>query len=586
MSARNTGIALGLILTLSACDREQYGSETLTEALIPVETFCETVLPRVESYISRMEAEHPVTDPARYGGTAVVGSIGDFADGMNHFVSSNYDASQHQEHVNLMSLVSYDAKLVPQPYLAESWEVDDEANPTTLTFHLRDDVYWHDGERTDAEDVAFTYRVITDTLTAYPNAAFWDHYVRGAEGVEVVDQLTVRVRLRPHAEYMDPWTRVGIMPQHLLDGVPVTEYKQHPYGTQCPVGNGPFVFVEHRPQESWTFKANPAFSPSLGGRPFLDRYVFRVIPEQATLLTDLLTENIDVFIAPRPEQAPQILKSPKHELLHYVSRQYTFVAWNARRPQFADVRVRRAMTLGTNRHQIVEAQLKGYGRAANTGVPPFHWAYDPTKTDLLRYNPAEARRLLDEAGWTDRNGDGVRENADGVQLAFTLNYNQGNQQRQDVAEIMQAQLGQIGVRVQPQVMEFGTMVNMIQDPARDYDAVVFGWVTEFKLDDADLFHSARIGQPYAFSGTKNPEMDRYLDTLQLVVKREDAIPLWRAYEKLVLEEQPYTWFWFPERLDGLAKRLRDVEMDARGEWINIRKWWIPPEERREAVASR
>ena len=571
------GIVVGLAL-VSGCGGDYAGGEQASSFA----DFCEQALARVDAFIGRMEQERPVTDSERYGGTAVVASIGELTDGMNAFVSSNYSAAEHQRHVNLMTVLRYDESLQLQPDLAGSWEVDDPDNPSEITFRVRPDLYWHDGFKVDAEDVAFTYRVITNPETAYPNLSSWDHYVPGSEGVEVVDSLTVRIRLRPHAEYLDPWTSTVIMPHHLLEDVPVTELRQHPFGTQCPVGNGPFVFVEHRPQESWTFKANPAFLESLGGRPILDRYVFRVIPEQTTLLADLLTENIDVYIAPRPDQAGQIMASPDLRLNHFLWPSYTLIAWNSLRPQFTDPRVRRAMALGTNRHEIVEAQLRGYGRPANTGVPPTHWAYDPGLEDELRYDPAAAERLLDQAGWIDRDGDGVRENTEGLPLAFVLKYNQGNQQRQDIAEIMQAQLAEVGVRVQPQVLEFGTMISQMSGSERDFDAAIFAWVMDFKLDETSFFHSERIDEPYAFAGTRNPAMDRLLDTLQLVVDREEALPLWEEYQRLVIEEQPYMYMYFQERLDGLNRRLRGVVMDARGEWINVEDWWIPREERRRA----
>src|SRR5690606_5639777 len=111
----------------------------------------------------------------------------------------------------------------------------------------------------------------------------------GPDGIEVIDDFTVRFHLEPHADFLDPFRPVAILPEHLLGDVPHQQLRQHPYGTQCPVGNGPFVFAEHRPQERWVFEANPAFPEPLGGRPFVDRYVYRVIPEQTTLLTELLT---------------------------------------------------------------------------------------------------------------------------------------------------------------------------------------------------------------------------------------------------------------------------------------------------------
>jgi len=241
---------------------------------------------------------------ARYGGTVVVGNIGEIPDGMNNHVSQGYTASQHQNFVNLVTLVQYDEDLNPTSYLAESWEVSDDV--TEITFHIRDDVYWHDGELTDAYDVAYTFKRAIDPATAFPNTAFWTHYDQGPDGVEVVDSFTVKFRMRPHADFIDPWRAMAIMPEHLLKDVPSNVLSQHPYGTVCPVGNGPFVFVEHRQDASWTFQANPAFPAGLGGRPYLDRYVYRSITEQTTLLTELLTARLDVYIAPPPDHAQAI----------------------------------------------------------------------------------------------------------------------------------------------------------------------------------------------------------------------------------------------------------------------------------------
>jgi peptide/nickel transport system substrate-binding protein len=266
--------------------------------------------------------------------------------------------------------------------------------------------------------------------------------------------------------------------------------------------------------------------------------------------------------------------------LAYTFRDYVLVAWNSRRPQLADARVRRAITMGTNREQIVQALLQGYGDVADSSVPPFHWAYDPNAGGSLEYDQAGARALLDQAGWVDRNGDGVRESADGTRLSITIKYHDGNQRRQDIAEIMQSQLALIGIEARPQVVEWVTLLSQINDPVRrDFDGVVIGWVAEFKLDDMDLFHSQRIDQPYAWSGTRNPRLDGLLERLSRTVDRDEARGLWTEYQAAQSEEQPYTFFYFPDRLDGISNRLRDVEMDARGEWFSVRQWYIDPASR-------
>ena len=534
--------------------------------------FCEEVTARVSAFMSQFEGQMPPSE--RHGGAVVVASIGEIPDGMNNHVSQDYTASQHQSFVNLMTLVTYDENQIAMPYLAESWEVSDDASE--ITFHIRDDVYWHDGELTDAYDVAYTFKRAIDPETAFPNAAYWTHYDQGPDGVEVVDSFTVKFRMRPHADYIDPWRATAIMPEHLLGDVPSTELRQHPYGTVCPVGNGPFIFVEHREAASWTFQANPAFPAGLGGRPYVDRYVYRVITEQTTLLTELLTGGLDVYIRPMPDQAQAVIDSDAVDLLQYPFRSYVLVGWNARRPQLADKRVRQALTRGTNRQEIVDALLQGYGTVANGSVPPFHWAYDPSiGRDAMSYDQDAARALLDAAGWVDRDGDGVRENAEGVRLAISIKYNHGNDMRQDIAEIMQAQLADIGVEVTPTVVEWGTLLDQIGQSPRDFDGVVMGWVVEYKLDDTDLFHSRNISATYAWSGTQRPDIDRFLDELPLVVDREEAKPLWSQYQALLVDEQPYTFFFFSDRLDGINKRLRGVQMDARGEWLNIKDWWIP-----------
>lgn len=564
----------GWLLAAVAC-----GGEGETESGRAAEAFCAEVRPAVEAYLEEARARNPVPDDERYGGTAVVGGQGEIPDPMNSLVTSDYVAQQYQQFVGLMTLVRYDEDYRPVPYLAESWEVSEDT--TAVTFHLRDDVFWHDGERTDAHDVAFTYRRVTDPATGYPNAAYWDFYEKGEGAVEVIDDFTVTLRLQPHADFMDPWRALGIMPEHLLADVPAEEVANHPIGSVCPVGNGPFAFVSHTPNDRWVFEANPAFPEALGGRPYLDRLVYRVIPEQTTLLAELLTGGLDLYVAVLPDQARDIVEARDVELRSFEFRNVVFVGWNARRPVLSDPRVRRALTMAVDRQQIVDHSLQGFGRVAESGVPPFHWAFDPDAVPATPYDPDGARSLLAEAGWTDREGDGVRENARGEDLTFSLKYHPGNQVREDIAEIMQAQLAEVGVDLELRVVEWLTLQDQVffSPPPREFDGVVMAWVADFRLDEADLFHSERVDGPWNMSGTENPELDRLLDTLQLVLDRERARELWNEYQRVLVEEHPYTYFYFPERLDGVSRRLEGVELDARGEWVSVRDWWIDPDQR-------
>ena len=202
-------LAVGVVVVAGACGGGEGGASraarpwmleaSLSEAGAGV-AFCEEVTANVSAFMSQFEGQMPPS--ARYGGVAVVGSIGEIPDGMNNHVSQDVTSRQHQSFVNLMTLVQYDQNLNPMPYLAESWEVSDDW--TEITFYIRDDVYWHDGELTDAYDVAYTFKRAIDPETAFPNTAFWTHYDQGPDGVEVVDSFTVKFRMQPHADFIDP----------------------------------------------------------------------------------------------------------------------------------------------------------------------------------------------------------------------------------------------------------------------------------------------------------------------------------------------------------------------------------------------
>jgi peptide/nickel transport system substrate-binding protein len=530
-----------------------------------------------------------VPDSLKFGGTVSIGGYGDLQT-MNSLVSSDYNSGQIQRELLFMPLIKYDPQLNATPWLAERWDTA-RVTPDTieLTFHLRGDVKWHDGRPVTARDVAFTFERAVDPKTAFPNASGFDLYRKTAE---VVDDRTVKFRLKPHSDFLDMWYQTPSMPEHILGKVPPDRLLNHPFGTSAPVGNGPFRFVRAVPNQEWVFEANPDFPAALGGRPFVERVVYRNIPEQTTLLTELLTGRVDIYLGPRPEQASRIQSNPNTRLNAAPNRQWVYLAYNTRSPLFSDARVRRALTMGIDRKQIVDALLYGYADVGRSTVTPAHWAYDTGDAQtLLPYDTLAARKLLGEAGWQDRDGDGVIENAQGVPFRFSLKTNQGNELRKDITEIVQAQLRKVGVAVEPQLVEWNTLTDQLQGTAgaggrrtREFDAVVNSWVDYFRKDDKDILHCDNLNKPFQYVSYCNERVDQLIDTLGLMMDREAAKPLWQEYQRLMVQEAPYTVLYYPKRLTGVNKRLRGAEMDIRGEFTNPQKWWIDPAQRRAAPA--
>ncbi|HET7228968.1 MAG TPA: ABC transporter substrate-binding protein [Longimicrobium sp.] len=511
-----------------------------------------------------------VPDSARYGGTLVIGASSDIGD-ISPITWHVQNALYMQQFVLFAPLIAYDSALKPVPRLARSWEVN--ADTTLLTFHLRDDIWWQDGVRTSAYDVKFSYEIARNPASGYIYTGQWTHYGEA----EVPDSFTFRIHLRPHAEYMDVWRTFAPVPEHVLRGVEPARLAQHPFGTRTPVGNGPFRFVSRTPGQEWVFEANPRWPRELGGRPYVDRLVYRAIPEPATLLTELETGSVDLYPGVPPQFAPRIRASQRARLMDFPDLMFEHVIWNHRRAPFGDARVRRALTLAIDRERIVQAVRGGYGVVANSTVAPVLWAHDSTAGAGIRHDPAAARRLLAEAGFQDRDGDGTVESADGKPFRFVLKIPHGNQERRDIAEIVQADLRKVGVAMDVREVEFNTLLADASDAKRrDFDAMILGWKPEFRVDDSDLFACAKRDNPITFAGYCNPEVDALLDSVQTVADRRAALPLWHRYQQLIARDQPFTLLYFGNRLMGIGRRVRDARPDARGDWVGVERWWIVP----------
>jgi peptide/nickel transport system substrate-binding protein len=526
-----------------------------------------------------------VPESERYGGTVVVGGFGDLQ-GLNPLSASDNNSQNIMRDVLMMTLVKYDENIELVPWLAERWDTVRVAPDTLeLTWHLRRDVNWHDGTPTTGEDVVFTFERITNPETAFPNLQRLEHYSRK---VELVDPYTVRMRLRPHADFLDIFVMTPVAPRHILGDVPPAQMIQHPFQAN-PVGNGPFRFVRRVAGQEWVFDANPDFPEALGGRPYIDRLVYRFVPEMTTLLTELLTGRVDVYLQPNPNQAETIRAADGVELRSTTSLQWNYLAFNTRLPIFQDARTRRAIGMAIDRQQILDALVYGYGDVGRFSLPPVHWGYE--EDAVLPHDPEGARRLLAEAGWTE-GPDGILRDQEGRPFRFTIITNAGNDVRRDMAEVIQAQLRPLGIAAQPRLVEWTTMIQQLQgspgpggERRRNFEAVISGWVNFHQMSDAGILHSRNLNQPYQYVGYANPRADALIDTLTLMVDRDEARPLWSEYQQLLVNEAPYINLHFPHRLNGVRTRLRDFVADTRGEFINARKWWIHPSARRGGAAG-
>lgn len=498
------------------------------------------------------------------GGTLVIGVISDF-DAFSDFVGTDYETKEAVRQMLFMTLVQYDEDLKLQPYLAESWEVADDG--LSMTYHIRKDVKWHDGTPTTAADVKFAYETAILPDVAYANVATFQYY----KGAELLDPYTIRFTFtRPFAEQVENLALWPIMPKHLLEKVPPKEQRTAAFNRN-PVGNGPFKFVRWKANEEIVFEANDEFSPSLGGRPYLDRVVFRVVPEQTTELSMLLTGELDLVRAVPPQDAERVEQSDIARLIVYPNRAYVYLAWNTRLPFFDTAKERTALTLGIDRQEIVDALLYGYGEVGTTHAFKTAWALEPSLKPHP-YDPEQAKRLLAEEGWKDSDGDGVLDQG-GKPFRFAMVTNKGNDLREDMLVMIKSHLAKIGVVAEPSLREWTVLLEETQ--RKEFEAWLSAWILDFTYDPRDMFHSEAIEGKFNMVSYSNPTADSLIDLGTSLTDREAAKPVWAAFQRLLHEEQPYTFLHTLEERVGVSRRVRGVdEIDSRSHIFGIRRWWL------------
>ncbi|HEX2164354.1 MAG TPA: ABC transporter substrate-binding protein, partial [Thermoanaerobaculia bacterium] len=455
------------------------------------------------------------------------------------------------------------------PRLAESWSFSDDRR--VLTFRLRDDVVWSDGVPVTSADVVFTYQAWTSPELAWEGATA----LAAVEGVEAVDPHTVRFRFA-HAyptALLDVAAGAVILPAHAWGELPFAEWRENAdWFRQHLVADGPFTLASWTPQQEIVLERNPRYYEE--GLPRLDRVTIRVVPDQTAQLTQLLNGQLDFVFALSPDDVPRVERAPGADVVSYWTRGYVAVAWNNRGELFADPAVRRAMTYGIDRETLVGSIWGGFARPIASPIPPETWAWSE-EVEPLPYDPDQARRLLDAAGWVDGDGDGVREK-DGRPFRFRLMTNTGNRQREDALVLIQDQLQRIGVAVEPQALEFHTMIEQLI--AGEFDAAIMGWGIPTTFDFRYAYHTAEIGSTNVV-GFSDPEVDRLLEEARQVEDLKAMGPYLDRLQEIQQELQPYTFLWQSKRLLGIRERVQDADPDHLRELGDLREWWLAPEGR-------
>jgi len=496
--------------------------------------------------------------PEKAPGTVVYASGADL-ESANPLVTVHTLSRQVQRYALFVTLARYDEQLVARPYAAKSWGWS--ADRRTLTLALDPALRWHDGPPTTARDVVFTLDAARDPATGYPRYADLASVV----AVRAPDSVTVSIEFAtPQPDFPGVLCELPILPAHRLRDVPRAAMRTAAFST-APVGNGPFRFAERRPGERWVFTRNDAFPASLGGPPALRRLVIAVVDEPTTKFAGLVSGDLDVAgIAPTTATLAE--RDPALRVVSYPTLFSYAVVFNAAKPPFDDVRVRRAVSLSLDRARIVRAALAGFATPASGPVSPSN-PLAIESTPLM--DAARADSLLDAAGWR-RGAAGVRFRG-GRALAFELlTVGSGDNA---VEQLLQADLAARGMRAEIRQLELGAFLAAARARVRTFDALVIGVPGDLSLAYLAGMHDSRLaGGALDYGGFHTPRLDSLFAATRRATSPGELRAAWEAVQRQLDADVPEAWVYHARGVQGVSRRLEGVTMDLRGELVTLHDW--------------
>lgn len=465
-----------------------------------------------------------------------------------------------------------------KPGLAEKYEFSDDK--LTITFNLRKDVKWHDGEPFTADDVLFTFTSMADPK--YTGSRFneiskivgaqdyHDGKADSISGIKVIDKNTISFTYTDvYAPALSNFSQRGIIPKHIWSKVNITDWENSSELLNKPIGTGPYKFVEFKPDQYVELESNEDY---FGGAPKIKKFIFKVTNTE-TELAELAKGDLDVVsLTSTKEEDFKMLKDAGIKIEEKPSANYQFMTMNSNKEFFKDKRVRQAITYAINREGVVKSLIGEHGQVVNAPLSLAGWAYPESGLNTYDYNLDKAKSLLKEAGWTEK--DGVLQK-NGVKFKVDMLVPTGNKIREQSAPIIQQNLKEVGITVNISTMDIASAMAKTQGEG-DYDMGLFGFTLEVDPGDADRYWASSIanGSQFNFSNFINTQSDELLDKATRTIDQNERKEIYAEWGKLINEEAPYVFLYSQNDIRAYNPKLKGYTYSAYSVFPGIENWTI------------
>ncbi len=436
----------------------------------------------------------------------------------------------------------------------------------TVTYRLKPNLKWQDGQPLSARDVQFTFEFIQRNQSRIS----WREGYGKIQSIGIPDDSTVVMRLSepyPYVYHLFPF----VLPRH--KAVEMADVSTQNFN-RLPVGSGPYVLKAWRRGDALVFEANPGYHR---GRPLLESITYRFVTDRQIVLSQLKIGEVDIVNNIGFDQLDQLRTVTGVNTFITQGTVWEHLDFNLDNPLFADARVRQAVALSINRPELIEKTLKNAAFPAYTDIHPLSWANLPLPTPPVR-NLAQARELLTVAGWKPGyDGILVRE---GRRLAFSITVPIGEKPREAAAEAIALQLREAGMDVRVQRVDGRAFFSDLL-PGRRFETALFAWVNSTEPDHYDLWHSRRIPTPgnrsagKNYAGWKSPDVDSLLESSRRMGELEFRRDVMRRLQEKLLSDVPVIPLYYRAEIAAAKRSIANYKPNPfSGNFWNVWEWGL------------
>jgi len=474
-------------------------------------------------------------------------------------------------------LVSADPKGNPVPRLASEVPTTQNGGISkdglTITYKLRPNVKWQDGQALTSKDVKFSYEAVMNPTNNTTSRRGYD-LVRSVEtpnATTVVFHMKQRFAPVVNTLFAESDNPITVVPEHVLSKY--HDLNQVPFNNQ-PMGSGPFKLVQWQHGDHLTFVANEHY---FLGKPRLKRIIVRIIPDENTEVNELKTHELD-WMFEASTATYKFLKNMSDINTLLVSHNgYEGIQLNTSRPLLKDVRVRQAISYAVDRNALVDKLTYGSAKVATVDLPDFMWAYNP-KVKVYPYDPQKAKQLLSDAGWKPGPGGMLTKN--GTKLSLLLVSNGiTNATRRQASVLVQAMLKQVGIDVEVKTYPGAVLFA----PAGEggilqlgkFDLGLSGWFAGIDPDNSSNFLCSMV-PPGGYNYTRycNKQMDAAQQDALTHFDQPSRKAAYAKIESLLADDMPQLFFWWPRQAQPVNPDLKNFDPNPVTETWNAYEWAI------------